>query len=1040
MKPSICNSGYPVSLPEICGNDFVFLPINKLTDVNPDRNHAYVLPNDDVYIVNHGGSRVIKLSSASSNSMFDEVTDGLEIVTVNKIQLLRVRVGDGILINDDNQIIIDPKLKYVLPVATEEILGGIKIGDHLSSDKDGKVSVDLSLEDLGGQAKLSAGSGIIIDGNDSGNPTISTESNTHVLPNGTNGIAIADDKVALTASNMFSISVPDEENPKIVMIIRRNGGSLALAYLQPYLTAGKGIEIDETNPKAPIISLDGDYAKKEDLTSHVNDKENPHEVTAHQVGAFTEEESSANVINSIGGTSSAILKKELLVNGTEGTASRYVKDLPYQNKLFSSGDPYKKTELFAIQSLEGTQDYIDGARVFKSKGNWSAARVMKKNIDLFGFDYSKKYVLCEMMKWVPNDRDDKETCDIGYYASGNITDETNTIVAKIPARDTYTLVKSKVLTFNSEAIDTAQFRLEPSNIIPDGSTSRGSLYRYGLGLYESGKEPSDGWYPSCEDYGIVHGQPNLLNGTSNEWKEYTVQSWDDGTYKSVKLGDIGLKVGDTITFASELDHKSGIGYASSKLHFFDANNTSLGQKTGNGIMAGNKGVASITTEIPTGATSLRWYNFTKSNNTDLGTIAVRGHKLIKGTLATMDEWTPSQSDSGLTPINEGMVPFTDDEYATLLSSDGIVRAETDIVGRGAEIQFDFDVIGTLEDRYPYVFEGLTTAKQKSDKFFELVRTVSLSHTSRGYGYLGSSLQNNCRAYQVTLSASGTINWGLGDRQPSSNFVEKTGLFTIGNLQQFHDNRFYKITVSTKSNRGINPDTSVSSDGITPAWVEVKDIRLIVELEVNGRTIIEEMIAAYSGENSLRIVNDTAIVGQDWNTITKQGIYEVQQATGANKAGNWGTLQVNRVGDSDIVSQTFIDYDSISIRRRTSGERWSDWSRFTNNILPPGIETMSFSAENASYIESGSIDFVKIGEKMQVTFDFVAKTDMQPFGIGFSDDSSFSTYQKASSKQTTVKNGEVFETWIEWNKRNFFFGNGLRAGDHYVGTLTPIVGA
>ncbi|MBO0459559.1 hypothetical protein JZO77_22740 [Enterococcus hulanensis] len=41
---------------------------------------------------------------------------------------------------------------------------------------------------------------------------------------------------------------------------------------------------------------DGRYPKKEDLTSHVNDKENPHDVTAHQVGALTAEETYANVI------------------------------------------------------------------------------------------------------------------------------------------------------------------------------------------------------------------------------------------------------------------------------------------------------------------------------------------------------------------------------------------------------------------------------------------------------------------------------------------------------------------------------------------------------------------------------------------------------------------------------------------------------------------------------------------------------------------------------------------------------------------------
>ncbi|MDT2600347.1 hypothetical protein P7D85_11220, partial [Enterococcus hulanensis] len=53
------------------------------------------------------------------------------------------------------------------------------------------------------------------------------------------------------------------------------------------------------------------------LVDHVNSKENPHGVTAHQVGALTEEETYANVINQIVGAESAVLKKDLLADGTE---------------------------------------------------------------------------------------------------------------------------------------------------------------------------------------------------------------------------------------------------------------------------------------------------------------------------------------------------------------------------------------------------------------------------------------------------------------------------------------------------------------------------------------------------------------------------------------------------------------------------------------------------------------------------------------------------------------------------------------------------
>ncbi|WP_347298988.1 hypothetical protein [Candidatus Enterococcus ferrettii] len=59
---------------------------------------------------------------------------------------------------------------------------------------------------------------------------------------------------------------------------------------------------------------------------------------------------------------------------------------------------------------------------------------------------------------------------------------------------------------------------------------------------------------------------------------------------------------------------------------------------------------------------------------------MRRNKLIKGSLAALGEWTPSQADSGLTPVNGGMVPFNSDQYAALADPLGFVRAETTQVG------------------------------------------------------------------------------------------------------------------------------------------------------------------------------------------------------------------------------------------------------------------------------------------------------------------------------------------------------------------------
>ncbi|MDT2525661.1 hypothetical protein P7D73_20700, partial [Enterococcus raffinosus] len=61
-------------------------------------------------------------------------------------------------------------------------------------------------------------------------------------------------------------------------------------------------------------------ATKIEFDAHLVDKENPHEVTAHQVGALTAEETSANVIDQIIG------KENAKINIT----------LDYQNKIAGS--------------------------------------------------------------------------------------------------------------------------------------------------------------------------------------------------------------------------------------------------------------------------------------------------------------------------------------------------------------------------------------------------------------------------------------------------------------------------------------------------------------------------------------------------------------------------------------------------------------------------------------------------------------------------------------------------------------------------------
>ncbi|MGM0341664.1 pyocin knob domain-containing protein [Enterococcus sp. AZ007] len=141
-----------------------------------------------------------------------------------------------------------------------------KLGNGLAVDKDGNLFVSVTAEDLGAQRKLTAGRGITIDESDPKKPEIKTkESQAFIMGNGTSGIAISDDESALKGKNMLSFAPPDSSNPKATVIVRKDGGMLDVTSLQPYLKAGKNIKIDESIPKAPEISLDGDFATHEDL-------------------------------------------------------------------------------------------------------------------------------------------------------------------------------------------------------------------------------------------------------------------------------------------------------------------------------------------------------------------------------------------------------------------------------------------------------------------------------------------------------------------------------------------------------------------------------------------------------------------------------------------------------------------------------------------------------------------------------------------------------------------------------------------------------
>lgn len=190
--------------------------------------------------------------------------------------------------------------------------------------------------------------------------------------------------------------------------------------------------------------------------------------------------------------------------------------------------------------------------------------------------------------------------------------------------------------------------------------------------------------------------------------------------------------------------------------------------------------------------------------------------------------------------NGTLVPFSDEDYTNMVTDEGIVRSETLVSGRGAEIETIFNVLQILEVKYPYLFENMTTS-QKITKYLSVVKNVSVTATARGGGLLNGSEENVSKIYML---ATNGFWWGTKTLiNSSTEFISKQLDFSTSWVSQITSGGEYKLRVCSKLNSSIQ-ETGAVSDGTVPAWIELKDIRLTVELEVSGHLIIESMIAAY----------------------------------------------------------------------------------------------------------------------------------------------------------------------------------------------------
>lgn len=84
----------------------------------------------------------------------------------------------------------------------------------------------------------------------------------YIGPAGDAGLIFSDGKTTAESKNIISMIPPTVSIPRFNFMVKHNGGQLKAHSLQPFLTAGDGLEIDTSNPAQPIIKT---TVKPEDM-------------------------------------------------------------------------------------------------------------------------------------------------------------------------------------------------------------------------------------------------------------------------------------------------------------------------------------------------------------------------------------------------------------------------------------------------------------------------------------------------------------------------------------------------------------------------------------------------------------------------------------------------------------------------------------------------------------------------------------------------------------------------------------------------------
>ncbi|GCF92515.1 hypothetical protein NRIC_04060 [Enterococcus florum] len=111
-KPYICGSdAQRPTVPAECDHDYIFVPITKLNDVKkPDRNHAYVLPNNEAYILSNDGTRLVPLVKSTGGN--EQIQVDWKQLNENQVDFINNKpfqeVGYGLTVTASKDLAFDP--------------------------------------------------------------------------------------------------------------------------------------------------------------------------------------------------------------------------------------------------------------------------------------------------------------------------------------------------------------------------------------------------------------------------------------------------------------------------------------------------------------------------------------------------------------------------------------------------------------------------------------------------------------------------------------------------------------------------------------------------------------------------------------------------------------------------------------------------------------------------------------------------------------------------------------------------------------------